>query len=94
MCSAMKKPKQMFIHKLRPKEASFPSIHQKMPKMWPFHYSTIPFHHSIPVEHPTNSIPPRLQYLLCYTKIIPIQAYDLRLKKTTIIVTATMQVAI
>ena len=37
---------------LSPKEASFPSIHQKMVKC--------PFHHSIPVEHSTDSIPPKI----------------------------------
>ena len=37
-------------------QASFPSIHQKMAKM--SIPCTIPFHHSIPVEHSTDSIPP------------------------------------
>ena len=44
--------KNLFRHMICPKEPSFPS------KWLKYGHSTIPFHHSIPVEHSTDSIPP------------------------------------
>ena len=45
VCSTM-----LFRHMMYPKEASFPS------KWLKCGHSTIPFHHSIPVEYSTDSI--------------------------------------
>ena len=52
LCSAMETLKQVFRYNLCPREASF------LRKCLKCGHSTIPFHHSIPVEHSTDSIPP------------------------------------
>ena len=57
VCSTM-----LFRHMMCPKEASFPSK---------CGHSTIPFHHSIPVEHSTDSIPPWFARLLVGQSLLP-----------------------